>query len=301
MHIHIKRKHIGRNPELAPKIGSSSFPNSVQQPSFYAYKTLNHSDTIADEIKNTEAIFDKHLENICRINEANRSINEFRQNSTANSSFNEIAKSLIFQRASNLFQGRRSGSSMTPKKEILPTGYQISFCDTCLSGCNLRPVLYPIEFEVVAKLVHKCDPKNLFTGQNGEEILEKKRQLKDSLGNGLSEVTSSRIGQKEAYLKGAKLSQHAFSEETRIRCRLPPNRSLIEERDCIKINSSRDTQNIGHWFYRIIREYDKGNNVKITQSELMEFPRIARSTFGVFQVDTMDPAKKYYLLIYLVL
>ena len=106
MHIHIKRKHIGRNPELAPKIGSSSFPNSVQQPSFYAYKTLNHSDTIADEIKNTEAIFDKHLENICRINEANRSINEFRQNSTANSSFNEIAKSLIFQRASNLFQGR---------------------------------------------------------------------------------------------------------------------------------------------------------------------------------------------------
>ena len=72
MHIHIKRKHIGRNPELAPKIGSSSFPNSVQQPSFYAYKTLNHSDTIADEIKNTEAIFDKHLENICRINEANR-------------------------------------------------------------------------------------------------------------------------------------------------------------------------------------------------------------------------------------
>ena len=165
----------------------------------------------------------------------------------------------------------------------------------------MRPVLYPIEFEVVAKLVHKCDPKNLFTGQNGEEILEKKRQLKDSLGNGLSEVTSSRIGQKEAYLKGAKLSQHAFSEETRIRCRLPPNRSLIEERDCIKINSSRDTQNIGHWFYRIIREYDKGNNVKITQSELMEFPRIARSTFGVFQVDTMDPAKRCYLLIYLVL
>ena len=102
-------------------------------------------------------------------------------------------------------------------------------------------------------------------------------------------------------MKGAKLSQRAFSEETRIRWRLPPNRSLIEERNCIKINSSRDTQNIGHWFYRIIRGYDKGNNVKITQSELMEFLRIARSTFGVFQVDTMDPAKKYYLLIYLVL
>ena len=66
-------------------------------------------------------------------------------------------------------------------------------------------------------LVHKCNPKNLFTGQNGEEILEKKRQLEDSLGNGLSEVTGSRIGQKEAYLKGASLSQRAFSEETRRR------------------------------------------------------------------------------------
>ena len=139
MHIHIKRKHIGRNPELALKIGSRSFPNSVAQ-LFYAYKTLNHSGKFADEIKNTEANFDKHLENIRRINEANRSINEFRQNSTANSSFSpEIAKSLIIQTTSNLFQGRHSGSSMTPKKEILPTGYQISFCDTCLSGCNLRP------------------------------------------------------------------------------------------------------------------------------------------------------------------
>ena len=77
-----------------------------RQPSFYAYKTLNHSGTFADEIKNTEANFDKHLENIRRINEANRSINEFRQNSTANSSFSpEIAKSLIIQTASNLFPG----------------------------------------------------------------------------------------------------------------------------------------------------------------------------------------------------
>ena len=97
MYMHIKRKHIRRNPELAPKIGSSSFPNSVQQPSFYAYKTLNHSGTFSDEIKNTEAIFDKHLENIRRINEANRLTNEFIRNSTANSNFNEIAKALFFQ------------------------------------------------------------------------------------------------------------------------------------------------------------------------------------------------------------
>ena len=150
----------------------------------------------------------------------------------------------LFKELLICFKADAAVGSMTPKKEILPTGYQISFCDTCLSGCNLRPVLYPIEFEAVAKLVHKCNPKNLFSGQNGEEILKKKRQLKDFLGNRLSEVTASRIGQKEAYLKGAKLSLHAFSEETRIRWRLPPNRSLIEERDCIKINSSRDTQNI---------------------------------------------------------
>jgi len=205
---------------------------------------------------------------------------------------------------SDSFQGTRT---MPAKKEILPSGYRISFCDTCLSGCELRAALYPIELEAITKLVHECDSDKLFIGQNQneEEILEKKRQVQAFLGDNLSQIVSFRIGQRDAYLKVMKLSQNAFSESSeetrRIWAKLPTNRSRIEERDCIKFDPSRDTANADHWFYRTISEYVKDSNVKVTQTELTEFLRIANATFGVFQVNTDDPAKKCYFLIYLVL
>ena len=165
----------------------------------------------------------------------------------------------------------------------------------------MRPVFNPIEFEGVTKLDHRYDPKNLYVDQNGEEILEMKRKVKDLFGEWLSRIVSSRIGQRDAYLKVVKLSQHTFSEETRRNSKLPASRSPIEERDCIKINASYDMESMDHWLCRTIRECDKNNNIKITQDEETEFLSIARSTFGVFRVNTSDPAKKLYLLIYLVL
>ncbi|HZD34604.1 MAG TPA: hypothetical protein VE130_05325 [Nitrososphaeraceae archaeon] len=45
---------------------------------------------------------------------------------------------------------------------------------------------------------------------------------------------------RDAYLKARKLSQNAFSEETQSKWKLPPNRSRIEVRDCIKFNPSGD-------------------------------------------------------------
>jgi hypothetical protein len=289
--------------ELAPKIGHYAVPNSVQEPSFQDNfirdnEKLFHSSTLVDETKNTNTIVDNYLETIRRISEANRLTDEFMQNSTRGSSFNEITKLFLFQTASNLFQGSRSSRTMSKRQEILPTGYQISLCDTCLSGCKLRPVLYPIEIESLAKLVHECDPNNLFMG---EEILEKKRQIDVLLKDYLSKVISNRIGQNDAYLKAMELAQHAFSKETREKWKLIIRRPLIEEKDCIKFNPPSDLENKDHWFYRIIRECDNDNKVKITRSDLAEFLRIAKSTFGIFQVGTRDPAKKQYLLIYLVL
>lgn len=301
------RKHGGRQAELAvPQTGSWSIPKSRQPPfspnygESHAYEITHQHDACKDDIKKTETLQDQFLESFRKINEANRLMNEFSRNSTPESSLSEIAKFFMVQTVSDLFQGR---CNMPTRKEILPSGYQISLCDTCLSGCKLRPVLYPIEFEAVIKLVHECDSKNLFTSQNQneEEILEKKRHVQASLGDMLSQVVSSRIGQREAYLKARKLSQNAFSEETRRKWKLPPNRSLIEEKDCIKFNPSRDMANIDHWFHRTIRDYDEDSDVKVTQGEPTEFLQIAKATFGVFQVDTNDPAKKYYFLIYLVL
>ena len=106
----------------------------------------------------------------------------------------------------------------------------------------MKPVFYPVEFEAQIKTDHKCDPKNLL-GQNEEQIMEK--------------VVSSRIGGKDAYLRAVKLSKHAFSEEKRRNFKIPRNSSLIEERDCIRVNFSHDMESKEHWFCRTISAYDK--------------------------------------------
>lgn len=284
-----------RYSELAPKIGRCSVPNSEQQPSFHGNETLYRPSTSADETKNTEAIMDNYLEKIRRFNEASRLMKEFTQYSTGESNLNEITKLLLFQTFSSFFQGGRNSRRMPTKQAILPIGYQILLCDTCRSGCKLRPVLYPIEIEALSKLAHECNPNNLFTGE------EEKRQIKVLLGDYLSKAVSYSIGHRDTYLKARKLSQHIFSNETREKWKLVFRRPLIEERDCVEINPLCDLENNDHWFCRIIRECDNDNNIKITQSELAEFLRIARSTFGVFQFGTRDPAKKQYLLIYLIL
>jgi hypothetical protein len=202
--------------------------------------------------------------------------------------------------ASNSFQGKRG---MPSKKETLPTGYRISFCDTCLLGSKLIPVFYPIEVEGITKPDHKCNPKDLFVAKNEEKTEEKKHQLKVLLRDMLLNVVRSRTGQREAYLNAVILSQHACSEEVRRKLKLPANRHLIEEKDCIKINSSCDEESRDHWFCRAIRECAKVNinSIKITQNELTEFLSIARSTFGVFRVDSCDSMRAQHLLIYLVL
>jgi hypothetical protein len=310
MHIHIMRRHSGKSAESASKSGSWSIPNS-QQPSFFpnyveshAYeKMTHHPNSLTDEIKKTEIFQDTILGGLRRISEMKRLMNELARNSGPPSILNETTKLSMIQMVSDSFQGTRT---MPTKGEILPSGYQLLFCNACLSGCKLRQVLYPIEFEAVTKLVHVCDSKNFLIDQNQkqnkEETLEKKRQIKVSLENGLLQIVSRRIGQRDAYLKARKLSQNAFSEETRSEWKkLLPNISLIDERDCIKFDPPRDMANIDHWFHRTIREYDNDSNVKVTHNELSEFLRIAKATFGIFQIDTNDPDKKYYFLIYLVL
>ena len=244
--------------------------------------------------KAAETSLDKTLETTRTFNEYLRLLKEFNRNAAAADPSSEVAKLLMVQ-AFNLFRGKRS---IPAKKEILPAGYRISLCDTCLSGWESRPVSYPIELEGITKLNHKCDTSNIFVGLNEEEILRIKCQAKDLLGNYVLNLVRSRIGQRNACLKALKLSQQAFSEEVRKKFKLPANRSLIEERDSIKINLLCDTEGVDRlWFCRVIKEAGKNNSVNISQNELTEFLRIARSTFGVFH----DVVKKDYFLIYLVL
>ena len=57
------------------------------------------------------------MEDIRRFNEASRLIHESTRNLAADSSTNEIAKLLMFQIVSNLFQGKRSAP--TKKRHFL--------------------------------------------------------------------------------------------------------------------------------------------------------------------------------------
>jgi hypothetical protein len=239
LQTHIRRKHNDRYNELTSKIQHWSVPND-NQPSFspihkglHMNDTFTHSNPIEDVTKQTGAILDSFMEKIRTINELSHLINEFTRNSADDSGINEIAKSLKIQMVSNLFQKRRGVSA---KKEKFPTGYRILVCNTCLSECSLKPVFNPIEFEAAIKTDHKCDPKNLFVCQNEEQIMEKRRQVKVLLEDCLSKIVSSRIGGRDAYLKAVKRTKHAFSEEKRRNFKIPANSSLIEERDCIKIN-----------------------------------------------------------------
>ena len=298
MQIHIKRKHNDRYVELTSRI---QHPND-KQPSFspnqkklHINNTFTHPHPIEDEIKQTETSLDKFVKEIRRLNEFSRSINEFTRNSAADSGINEIARNFQIQMVCNLFQNRRS---VPAKKMKLTTGYRISFCDTCVPGCSLKGVFYPIEFEAAIKTEHECDSKDLFDGQNEEQIVEKPRQVKVLLEDYLLKSVSIRLGQKDAYLKAMKLSKHWFSEGRRRNFKIPANKSLIEEKDCIKTNFSYDKD---HWFYRTISTWGKNSTVKLTQNELTEFLKIASSTFGVFGISTSDPADKSYFLIYLVL
>jgi hypothetical protein len=92
-------------------------------------------------------------------------------------------------------------------------------------------------------------------------------------------------------------NENLLDGRVRKKLKVPVNKSLIEERDSIKINLPCDRDRPDHfWFCRAIREVGKNNGIiKINQKELVEFLRIAKSTFGVFT----DIVRKDYFLIYL--
>ena len=308
MHIHIKRKHGGRQPPSASIDGSRSVLNSAQSPSFfnhgnftessaYKYDVPYRQNTPIDDVEKIEKIQNQLIENIRRFNEFSRLLPEFTQHGSANSSLNEIFKSLMIQMVSNC---NRKKENMPIKNDNPPVGFRISLCEKCLSGCHLRPIFYPKEFWALLKPIHECDSKTLVM-QNDVSVSNMTNQVEEKLLNYLEKAVFSRIGQKDVYLKIVDLPTQFFIEERRSRWKLPPNTVPIEENDCTIIDICFIEQYGDHWSCRAIKEHSKNDNIKITQEEIKEFLRITKSTFGVFQIDKKDLSEKRYLLLYLVL
>jgi hypothetical protein len=56
-------------------------------------------------------------------------------------------------------------------------------------------------------------------------------------------------------------------------------------------------ENGEHWFYRAIKkEAIPKKIIKISRSELTDFLNIAKATFGIFVVKSMDGTKRYFLM-----
>jgi hypothetical protein len=140
MQVHIKRRHkdghwsvpTGKQPSFSP-----NQKEAAETSSQYMYGPPYRLNTSLDEGKNTE---DKNLETFRIFQDFRRLLDESRRNLTADSRVSEISKLLMIQIFSNLIQGK---PNVPARKVKPPTGYQVSFCDKCLSG-SFRPVFYPI-------------------------------------------------------------------------------------------------------------------------------------------------------------
>jgi hypothetical protein len=181
-------------------------------------------------------------------------------------------------------------------------GYCISICDRCFSGCELQGVFNPIEFECLTKPTHECDPTSREQRESLKDVPDIKSKILVKLMNELTGIVLSRIGQEGIYLKILEVPQ-IFTEERRksVKLKLPTNRVLIEEKDCIDIDLSAKDKTKDHWSHRIIKDYGDIVKTKITQNELKEFLSITKPTFGVFRFSVRNHALKCYLLIYLVI
>jgi hypothetical protein len=199
----------------------------------------------------------------------------------------------------------RNKNTAVARKVQHSTGYRISVCDKCLSGEGLKGEFNLIEFEGLLKFSHVCDPKSLTADQTSQDFTKKKGQVQDLLASILTKVVDFRIGQRDAYLKIVEVPAQIFTDEerrTEIMLKLPPNRSLIDEEDCIEFNhlevEHKDHWSY-HWSYRAINNYKGNDKIKIARNELIEFLNFAKSTFGVFRFNTADSGRKVYFLLYL--
>ena len=113
--------------------------------------------------------------------------------------------------------------------------------------------------------------------KNITDIPNKKSHIQHDLVNYLSKVVNIRTGQRDTYLKVVDLPAQIFTTEERKKVKLPANKSLIEEEDCINLNYREDRND---WLYQAINDDGTMKMIKVDKSESIKFLNIAKATFG---------------------
>ena len=311
MNVHIQRRHKYSNNlmDATPTpISSGGFGLPLHDsvltrrgfrtlPNDYGFRTHHHHPTpFNDNLsqKNAEVTEDQIAKRFREIIEMARQMMEFREPPTKNSIITTIQSLILTLVASNASQGKSTTrrKHTTPVNNTkLPTGYRISVCDKCLKYSRLDEVFIPIEIEGLTNPIHVCD-HNCHVDELDHTNPPSNKNPKGTL----TQVVFSRIGQGDTHLNIIGVPAQFFTEEKRRGIKLPPGRSLIEEKDCIEIDSK---DNKTHWFWRAIKQYIDRDKIKLTREELRDFLSMARSTFAVFRLSKQETGTKWYFLMFL--
>jgi hypothetical protein len=193
----------------------------------------------------------------------------------------------------------------------LPIGYRVRLCNRCLSGNRLEPIsASSVETEALTKVNHMCEAESPASSIQQEHVKNNSTNIINeaqvNLVSYLIQVVNMRIGQKEGgagvdvHLKAQELNSPKLLLQHTGNKKLPENKSWIKEEDCIdlgNISHSNNVENEKNWAYRVIKEEGTIKMIKINKYELTDFVKIAKATFGVFQVQLDDGRGKRYFII----
>jgi hypothetical protein len=198
----------------------------------------------------------------------------------------------------------------------LPIGFRVLSCNRCLADNWFEYVFSSIETVALTKVIHLCDLEVVASKDDDEPrnspilIKEEQNTLMVHLRRAVDFLAS--LDEEEGDLGaevGADLSLQVqelqnyqdvlpYAQNTK----LPIFKLWINEEDYINLGNidhknTTSIENGEHWVYRAIKkEAIPKKIIKISRGELTDFLNIAKATFGIFVVKSMDGTKRYFLM-----
>ena len=198
----------------------------------------------------------------------------------------------------------------------LPIGFRVLSCNRCLADNWFEYVFSSIETVALTKVIHLCDLEVVASKDDDEPrnspilIEEEQNTLMVHLRRAVDFLAS--LDEEEGDLGaevGADLSLQVqelqnyqdvlpYAQNTK----LPIFKLWINEEDYINLGNidhknTTSIENGEHWVYRAIKkEAIPKKIIKISRGELTDFLNIAKATFGIFVVKSMDGTKRYFLM-----
>lgn len=198
---------------------------------------------------------------------------------------------------SNIFQANDIIGSLR-----LPTGYRVRFCSGCLGGNICEPVFGSIQMEALAKdmVGHCCVPEALAPVDQQQIKGDLIKRAHENLSPILFDVVTLRLSHSGlhdgACLKSQELDNEFLRQYPNTTFPMSArNRTWIKQEELIDLgplinHNENNTNNEKDWAIRTVKKEGQHPEkiIKIDMSELKDFLRITKATFGVFRVRVGD-------------